>query len=201
MAVATAVFVGIIADGVAFEGAGCCVAAVVVATAFFATTITFFLALDDAVAALLAGDGLDVSVVAQAISVDCVVANSAANVADGTLGEAFNAWSARRVHDESCIGITSLGGQWTALLSGPRVGLAACGGIAVVHSTESVTSLVGDDLPLLGASGANDNISSRHSFLASRCTVSGSGVAVLHGFVDARLSKPRKADCGSRVAS
>lgn len=70
-----------------------------------------------------------------------------------------------------------------------------------MHSTESVASLVSNDLPLLGASSANDNISSRYSFLASRLTVSSGGVSVLHGFVDAGLSEPCKTDCGSRVAS
>jgi hypothetical protein len=91
LAAAAAVLVGVIADGVAFELASRSVATIVVATSLCATTITLFIAFNDAVATLLASNCLDIPVVAQAVGLDIVVSNSAADVANCAGREFVNA--------------------------------------------------------------------------------------------------------------
>jgi hypothetical protein len=88
---AAAVFVGIIANSIVFVFASRGVATRVVATAFCATTITFFVAFNDAVATLLASDCLHLPVVAQAVGLNIAVSNGAANVANSAGRELINA--------------------------------------------------------------------------------------------------------------
>lgn len=63
--VATAVFVGVIADCISPELAGVGVAALVVATSRLPTTVALFVAFDDAIATCLAGNGSNASVVGE----------------------------------------------------------------------------------------------------------------------------------------
>jgi hypothetical protein len=86
-----AVLVRVIADGVAFVCASLSVATCIITTTFFATTITLFVTFDDAVATLLASNCLHLPVVAQAVGLDIVVSNGAADVANGAGRELINA--------------------------------------------------------------------------------------------------------------
>jgi len=91
LAVAAAIFVGVIADGVVDEFAGCGVAACVVFAACGATAVTLLVALDNAVAAGLTGEKGDVSVVGETLRLDAISSECRADVANGAWRKAGNA--------------------------------------------------------------------------------------------------------------
>jgi hypothetical protein len=107
LAVAATVLVGVVADGVVLVLAGRGVAAAIVAAAFCATAIALFIAFDNTITALLASDGLHVSVVAQAVRLDAVAQESTADVTDGAGREFVNARRAGGVHDVLSTGVAS----------------------------------------------------------------------------------------------
>lgn len=72
LAISAAVFGRVVADGVALELARRGIAASIVATALLATAIAVLAFLDDAVAALLAGNGRDTSVIGETIPFNTV---------------------------------------------------------------------------------------------------------------------------------
>lgn len=82
MAVATAVFGGVVADSTGLEFAGSGIAAGIVATALLTTAIAVFAFLDDTVATLLASDGGDAAVVGEAVGFDAVAQEGRADVSD-----------------------------------------------------------------------------------------------------------------------
>lgn len=115
LAVAAAVFVGVVADRVVLVSASRGVTAGIVATTLLATAVTLFVALYDAVTTLLASDGFHFSVIAQAIGIDIVVLDSTADVADRARREFINTSLTRRIHDVPLIGIARGCVQMTAL--------------------------------------------------------------------------------------
>lgn len=115
LTVAAAVLVGVIADCVVLELTSARVAAVVIATTFFAATIAVFIAFYDAVTTLLTGDGLDVFVVAQAVGLDTVLADGTANVSNTARGKILDTLPTGRVHDVLAASIASVCTEGTAL--------------------------------------------------------------------------------------
>ena len=191
LAVAAAIFVGVVTDRVVLVSASRGVTAWVVTTALLTTAVTLFVALHDAVTTLLASDGLHISVIAQTISPDIVVLDSTADVADRAGRELVNTSLTRRIHDVPLIGIASVCIQWTALRSHSRV----CGGtslrIAIMHSAEGVARLMRNDLPLHSTIGAINNVGSGNSFSSSTAIrlASASGRRVrLHSLIYAGLA-------------
>ena len=115
LAAAAAVFVGVVADSVVLVFASRGVAAGIVATTLLTTAVTLFVTLYNAITTLLASDGLHFSVIAQAISIDIVVLDSTANVADRARREFINTSLTRRIHDVPLIGIARGCVQMTTL--------------------------------------------------------------------------------------
>lgn len=99
LAAPAAAFVRVIADGVVLEFASRRVAALVIPTTTSATTITVFSSLDNAIAALITGDGSNAFVDGQARGLDAVSADSRTNIAYRARAELGNALTCRRVHD------------------------------------------------------------------------------------------------------
>lgn len=120
-------------------------AARIIAAPFRAAAIALLAFLDDAVAAHLPADGRDVAVVGEAVALDAVAAEGAADVADRAWGEARNAAGRRRVHDVLRAGVAGAGGERAALLRRDGVGGAAGVGGAVVHGAEGVAGFVAVD--------------------------------------------------------
>ncbi|KFY08260.1 hypothetical protein V492_06383, partial [Pseudogymnoascus sp. VKM F-4246] len=145
----TAVFGGGVADGVVLGLELAClgVAAGVVAAPgrALAAAITLLAHLDDAVAALGAGDGLDVAVVAQAVRFDGLAADGAADVADAAGGEVGDAGAGRGVHDEFAARGAAVGGERAALLCCDGLAVVTGGGVTVVDGAKGVSDFVGDN--------------------------------------------------------
>lgn len=156
-----ATVVRVIADGVVHEFASRGIAALVAATTLGSATIAIFALFDDAVAALGTGNGDDAFVVGKTGGVDTVTANSRANVADATKTELRDATPSGGIHDvlRSCV--TCRAAKRTTLLRVHRVAVVARLTVTVVNSTESVSSLVSDDLPFGGS--PRDDIGSAHN--------------------------------------
>lgn len=113
----TAVIIAIIADSVVFELASRRVAAGVIAARLGAAAIAVLARFDDAVAALVAGDGGDAFVVGEARAFDAVAAHGRADVADSAGGELCYTLTTRgRVHDVLGAGVAGAGAEGTALL-------------------------------------------------------------------------------------
>lgn len=100
-------FVAVITDRSRRETAGGGIAAAITATAIGTPTITVFAIFDDAITALAATDRLDTSVIGQAVAVDGIPAQGAADVAHGTGGELVDPGGGSRVHDEGAISVTT----------------------------------------------------------------------------------------------
>lgn len=148
LTVAAAVLVGVITDCAVLELASARITAVVVAAAFFATTVAVFIAFDDTVATLLPRDGLDVFVVAQAVGLDAVLADGAANVSNTARREVLNTLPAGRVHDVFAVSIARVCAERATLRRGNGVLLSASLRVAVVDGAKRVAGFVCNDLPL-----------------------------------------------------
>jgi hypothetical protein len=73
-----------------------------------------------------------------------------------------------------------------------------------VHSTKCVTSFVGDDLPFLSATGANDNVGSRYGFrgpISTGLALASGGRVSIHSVVHTSLSQPGQTDSRTCVTS
>lgn len=101
LAIAAAVFVGVVANGGVLEFAGRRFTARIVAAGGSTTTVTVFTFLDYAVPTLLACDSGDAFVINERGGVDTVAAEGGADVANGARAEVCDALSGGRVHDIS----------------------------------------------------------------------------------------------------
>jgi hypothetical protein len=90
LAVVAASLIAVIADCITREFAGRRVTARVACTSAFATAITVFALFNNAIAAFLSSDSLDVSVGSQTGGFDTIAAQSAANVANTAWTESPN---------------------------------------------------------------------------------------------------------------
>lgn len=135
----TAIFVGVIADRSTRESAVGGTAGIV---ATRVSTVAIFAFLDDAVAALLAGNGLDGAIVGQTLSVDNVATDSTAYIADGAWGEVVDTVGGERVHDELRLGIASVLPVRTALPRGDELLILTGLAVTVVDGSESVAGFV-----------------------------------------------------------
>lgn len=142
LAAVAAVLVGVVADGAGLEAAGARVAAGVRGAVGLAAAVAVLAVLDDAVAALVAGDGGDAAVGGEAGRVDAVAADAAADVADAAGGEVRDALGGGGVHDVLFAGVAGLRVERAALLRGDHVGLGAGLVGAVVHGAEGVAGLM-----------------------------------------------------------
>lgn len=190
LALAAAVFVGVVADGVVLEAAGGGVAAGVVATLGLAAAVAVLALFDDAVAADGLADGGDAAVVCEARGLDAVAQQGGADVADGAGREAGDALGGGGVHDVLLAGVAGGAAERTARLRVDRVGIGAGAGGAVVDGAVRVARLVGNDLPLGG--GADDDVCAGDGLAGA--------AAVLLRALDAGLTQPGQADGGARVA-
>jgi hypothetical protein len=121
---ATAIFVGIVADGPFGESASRGIAARVASATFHTATVAVFALLDDTITALLSSDEGHFAVVGQTLSVDRVPVQSAANVADRAWREVFDARRGGRIHDESATGIAGIGRIRATSLRIDKLGIA-----------------------------------------------------------------------------
>lgn len=177
VAVFAAVLVGVVADGGVFKLAGRGIAASVVPARCRAAAVAILAFLDNAVAALLAGDGSEAFVVDERGGVDAVAAESGANVADGAGAEVRDTFARRGVHDVLGAGVAGSRAERAALLCVDDLAVAAGGGVAIVHGAEGVSGFVGDDLPF--GAGFGDDVGPADNFAS--------------GFLDtldAELTKP-----------
>lgn len=164
--------------------------------------VAVFAWFDDAVAALLAGDGFDVLVVGQTIRVDRLTTNSAADIPDGAGAEVRDTLCRGRVHDVLLAGIARALAQGTALLRVDEVGIGASFGRAVVDCAVGVAGFVGDDLPFVGTLGTDYDVGSADCFSGARCLAVACDAAVgVVSSVNASLSEPGKANGRTGVAS
>ncbi|KFZ12795.1 hypothetical protein V502_06899 [Pseudogymnoascus sp. VKM F-4520 (FW-2644)] len=123
------------------------IAAGIVAAPGHAATIAVFAHLDDAVAALRAGNGRDVTVAGQTARFNGLPADGAADVADAAGREVGDAGAGRGVHDVFAACWAGVGGKGAALLRGDGFAVRAGGRVAVVDGAEGVAYFVGDDEP------------------------------------------------------
>jgi hypothetical protein len=185
LAIFTAVFVRVVAHSVILELASCRVTACICSAAVFASAVTFFITFYNTVAAGLATEESDTPIVGEAGGFDRVDTHGTADVSDGAGGEEFDIVASRRIHNELTAGVTSGGGEGTALLRGNNGFIAAGVGVAVVNCAKGVPCFVStymyasayipedslqrghlrNDLPLLQRS--NDDISSSDRFRRS----------------------------------
>ena len=147
LAFVAAVFVGVVADSVAAEFACCCITAGIVAAAAGTATVAVFAVFNDAVAALIPGNGNDAFVRGEAGCVNSVTADGGADVTDGACRKVGNAGCGEGVHDVLFACIAGAGAKRATLLGGDEVVVGTGLRVAVVDGTESVPGLVGDDLP------------------------------------------------------
>ena len=157
-----AIFVGVVADGAGVEFAGCGVAALVGAAAGGPAAVAVFAFFDDAVAALVAGDGRHALVVGEAGRFHGVAEQGRADVAYRAGTEGCDADAGGGVHDELRVGVAGGAAEGTALLRVDGVAVGAGLLVAVVHGAEGVPGFVRDYLPFRG--GAGDDVSAADGF-------------------------------------
>lgn len=202
LAAFAAPFIRIVAHGTGLELACRGFAAVVVPTALLTTAVALLARLDDAVAALLAADGLHLPVVRQAIRLDRVTADGAANVADRTRAEVSDPLAGGGIHDVLLTGIARTGAERAALLGIDNVGVGASFRRAVMDGSKSVACLMGDDLPLAGTLSPNDDVGTGYGLFATagRLTITCHARVGRHGRVHTCLAQPGETDGGTCVA-
>lgn len=192
MAVAAAVFVGIVTDSVVFEAARVGIAAAVRAALLLAAAVALLITFYDAVTAALAGNGGDVAIVGEATRLDAITTKRRADVTDSAGREAGDARGGGRVHEETLLCIAGPRVQGTAFLGADDFRVVALIGGAVVNGTVRVARLVDDDLPFRAR--ADDNVGASDGFSAVAL-----GARIGLGTGGAGLSKPGEAYSGPRI--
>ena len=156
-----AVLVCVVTHSVVFELARLCVAAWVVAAACLAAAIAVFSGLQmsfisqgslklekldpylhDSVPALLASNGRNAEVRAEAGRIDCIASDTRADVSNAARREMRDAIGGGGVHDVLLAGVARLGAQRATLLRVHNVGLRAGLRGAIMHGAVSVAGFV-----------------------------------------------------------